>query len=33
MYMEEDLIEAKLFQIIDQFDEKKITPLNFIQYF
>ena len=29
MYMEKDLIEAKLFQIINQFDEKKITPINF----
>ena len=29
MYMEKDLIEHKLFQIIDQFNEKKITPIKF----
>ena len=29
MYMDKDLIEDKLFQIIDQFNEKKITPIKF----
>ena len=29
MYMDEDLIEYKLYQIIDQFNERKITPAKF----
>ena len=29
MYMDEDLIEDKLYQIIDQFNERKITPAKF----
>ena len=33
IYMDEDLIEDKLYQIIDQFYEIKITPRSFIQYF
>ena len=31
--MDEDLIEDKLYQIIDQFYEIKITPRSFSQYF
>ena len=27
MYMEKDLIEDKLYQIIDQYNERKITPV------
>ena len=33
IYMDEDLIEDKLYQIIDQFYEIKITPRSFSQYF
>ena len=29
MYMDKDLTEDKLYQIIDQFNEKKITPVKF----
>ena len=29
IYMDKDLIEDKLYQIIDQFNERKITPLKF----
>ena len=29
MYMDKDLIEDKLYWIIDQFNEKKITPTKF----
>ena len=29
MYMDEDLIEDKLYQIMDQFNERKITPATF----
>ena len=29
MYMGKDLVEHKLYQIIDQFIERKVTPINF----
>ena len=29
MYMDKELIEYKLYQIIDQFNERKITSTNF----
>ena len=32
MCMDKDLIEDKLYQIMHQFNESKITPAKFIQY-
>ena len=29
MYMDKDLIEDKLYQFIDQFNERKINHINF----
>ena len=31
--MDEELIEDKLYQIIDQLNERNITSTNFMQYF
>ena len=33
MYMDKELIEDKLYKMIDQFNEKKINLQSFIQYF
>ena len=30
MYVDKELIEDKLYQIIDQFNERKITSKNFL---
>ena len=32
MYIEKDVIDDNLFQIISQFNEGKTTPVKFIQY-
>ena len=29
MYVDKDLVEDKLYQIIDQFNERKVTPIKF----
>ena len=33
MYMDKELIGDNLYQIIDQFSGRKVTPVNFIQTF
>ena len=33
IHMDKDLIENKLYQIIDQFNEREIIHTSFIQYF
>ena len=29
MYVDKDLVEDKLYQIIEQFNERKVTPMKF----
>ena len=33
MYIDEELVEDKLYQIIDQFNERQTTPAKHFQYF